>query len=47
MREARYVSLIPQTTLHSDSEQYIQYFVNLVYILLSHFIYTWKVKLEN
>jgi hypothetical protein len=22
MREARYVSLIPQTTLHSDSEQY-------------------------
>jgi hypothetical protein len=22
MREARYVSLIPRTTLHSDSEQY-------------------------
>ncbi len=25
MREARYVSLIPQTTLHSDSEQYVPY----------------------
>jgi hypothetical protein len=23
MREARYVSLIPRTTLHSDSEQFI------------------------
>jgi hypothetical protein len=30
MREARYVSLIPRTTLHSDSEQYIHILVRRV-----------------
>jgi hypothetical protein len=33
MREARYVSLIPRTTLHSDSEQEYN---GLVYITLVH-----------
>jgi hypothetical protein len=28
MREARYVSLIPRTTLHSDSEQVWPFFYN-------------------
>jgi hypothetical protein len=28
MREARYVSLIPRTTLHSDSEQYLNLFIS-------------------
>ncbi len=37
MREARYVSLIPRTTLHSDSEQYFVYYLGSDYDMHIYF----------
>jgi hypothetical protein len=31
MRESRCMSLLPRTTLHSDSEQYIKYLLSAIY----------------
>jgi hypothetical protein len=43
---SRCMSLLPRTTLHSDSEQYvfIHYIHHLKFIVFSHYIFTYTVQ---